>query len=71
MHPKLAPTEAGRGHNEHMGGFNNCCIMRVFRISAERREIVSVLRLPSRANNSTKKAKMAHRFLAEHQVIPH
>ena len=51
VHPKLAPTEAGRGHNEHMGGFNNCCIMRVFRISAERREIVSVLRLPSRANN--------------------
>ena len=29
-----------------MGGFNYCCIVRVFRISAECREIVSVLRLP-------------------------
>ena len=29
----------------------------------------SVLRLPSRANNSTKEAKMAHRFLAEPQAI--
>ena len=58
MHPKLAPTEEKRG-----GTMNTWVGSTIVVLCVCSESQLSVERFPSRANNSTKKAKMAHRFL--------
>ena len=74
MHPKLAPTEEKRGGtmNTWVGStIVVLCVCSESQLSVERSfQSLGFLVEPT-TNNSTNKAKMAHRFLAEHQVIPH
>ena len=67
MHPKLAPMKGERGMTNTRVGQTEFVFCRW---SESQTESVESACHHSRANNSAKKANLAHRYLAEYQAIP-